>query len=175
MSMDRIEGIRPTVSRAPVSSPDPRTAPPASAEPRPPGWLTPEELRDASELKRRDAEVREQERAQLSVGGPYVHGAQYQHRIGPDGRQYAVHGEVDLDVAPVPGSPEATIKKMQVVGRAARASARPSIQDRRVAALAARLELLARQELRRQQAEAARHRGPPGSTTGLDPPIDLET
>ena len=58
-------------------------------------------------------------------------------------------------MSPVPGDPQATIQKMEVVKRAALAPAEPSAQDRRVASIADARRLEAAAELRRQKADAA--------------------
>ena len=65
--------------------------------------------------------------------------ANYEYTQGPDGRRYAVGGEVSIDVSPE-RTAEATIRKMQVVRRAAMAPADPLPQDRMVAAQASRTE-----------------------------------
>lgn len=93
------------------------------------------------ELRQTDQEVRAHEMAHSSVGGMYViSGPSYQFKSGPDGKRYAVGGEVTIDTAPVPGDPEETKRKMQVVRRAALAPAKPSPQDQAVAAAASRNE-----------------------------------
>jgi hypothetical protein len=80
------------------------------------------------------------------VGGPSL-----QYTIGPDGRLYAVGGEVKLDTSEVPNNPEATIKKAQTLRRAALAPAEISAQDRQVATEARAMEMRARQELMRER------------------------
>ncbi len=116
--------------------------------------LTPDQQRRVTELKSRDREVRSHEQAHLAAAGPYARGGpSYEYSIGPDGRQYAVGGEVQIDVSPVAGDPEATIRKAQVVRAAASAPAEPSGQDRQVAAAAAQMEAKARAELQQQQTE----------------------
>ena len=85
-----------------------------------PNDLTESEKREVQRLKQRDAEVRNHERAHITSGGPYVRGgANFQYQRGPDGRNYAVGGEVTIDVSSVPNNPDATVRKMQVVRRAA--------------------------------------------------------
>lgn len=118
------------------------------------------ELSLIRELASRDREVRQHEQAHVSVGGPYAGAPSFRYERGPDGRPYAVSGEVPIDVAPIPGNPEATLRKMEVVRRAALAPAETSPQDRQVAALANQLTLQAQSELsaertrdRREQAE----------------------
>ena len=69
-------------------------------------------------------------------GGQYAGSASYSYTVGPDGQHYATSGEVPIDVAPVKGDPEATLAKLDVVIAAALAPAKPSAQDRKVAAAA---------------------------------------
>ena len=117
--------------------------------------LSEAELEQVRSLKRRDQEVRAHEQAHKAVGGPHAGSISYEYDRGPDGKRYAVGGEVPIDVSEVPDDPKATIAKMQVVRRAALAPAQPSAQDRRVAAEASAKEQKARIELRAAQAEAA--------------------
>jgi hypothetical protein len=120
---------------------------------------TPQEQRIIDNLAARDREVRAHEQAHISAGGAYVRGgATYEYENGPDGRRYAVGGEVSIDASPVRDNPEATIAKMQVVRAAALAPAEPSGQDRTVAASAARAEGQARVELAERRAAAAAYR-----------------
>ena len=106
------------------------------------------ELRMVESLKARDEEVRVHEQAHIAAGGPYVRGAAaYAYRQGPDGKRYAVGGEVSIDVSPE-RDPARTIEKMKTVRAAAMAPADPSPQDRRVAAQAAQAEMEARQAMR---------------------------
>lgn len=81
------------------------------------------------------------------MGGQLAGSPSYSFQRGPDGVRYAVGGEVPIDVSKVPGDPQATLEKMQLVQRAALAPAEPSSQDRRVAALAAQQAAEARAEL----------------------------
>lgn len=109
--------------------------------------LSPEELKQLTELKARDREVRAHEAAHQAVGGQYAGAISYTFQRGPDGAQYAVGGEVPIDVSPVPGDPQATIEKMRVVRAAAMAPAEPSGQDRAVAAEAMQAMLKAQSEV----------------------------
>jgi hypothetical protein len=113
-----------------------------------PGELTEEERHKVEDLKRRDAEVRSHEQAHSSAGGPYAGSPRLQFTRGPDGKFYAVAGEVSIDTSAIAGNPQATIRKMQQVKRAALAPQQPSVQDRRIAAEADRKMLRARQEIR---------------------------
>ncbi|PKQ41968.1 hypothetical protein CXP40_07450 [Pseudomonas sp. YY-1] len=110
---------------------------------------------EIDDLVQRDREVRTHEQAHAAVGGQYAGAPTYSFKRGPDGQRYAVSGEVSIDTAPVPNDPEATLRKMEIVLRAALAPIEPSPQDLRVVALAqaqaaqARVELA---ELRRDEA-----------------------
>lgn len=104
-----------------------------------------------SELTSRDAEVRAHEAAHASVGGAYAGSPTYTLQRGPDGKAYAVGGEVGIDASAVANDPAATISKMEIVMRAALAPADPSAQDLRVAAQAQGLAAAARAELAQQR------------------------
>lgn len=114
--------------------------------------LSPEETEQVQELQKTDQEVRAHEQAHLAAAGPYAQGGPtYEYQTGPDGRQYAIGGEVQIDTSPVAGDPEATIQKARVIRAAASAPSEPSGQDRAVAAQASQMEAQARQELLEQQ------------------------
>lgn len=102
---------------------------------------------EISELAARDREVRAHEAAHAAVGGQYAGAPSYSFKRGPDGRSYAVAGEVAIDASPIPGDAAATIRKLQTVQRAALAPVDPSAQDQRVAARAAGQIAKARAEL----------------------------
>lgn len=97
--------------------------------------LSEEEEAVVEELKARDREVRAHEEAHKRVGGQYAGAISYTYQVGPDGVRYAVGGSVPIDVAPEQ-EPEDTIRKMEVVVRAALAPVEPSAQDQAVAAQA---------------------------------------
>ncbi|TYC57950.1 hypothetical protein FMN52_15530 [Marinobacter sp. BW6] len=112
-----------------------------------PQGLTEQELKQLTELKARDREVRAHEAAHQAVGGQYAGAMSFTYQRGPDGAQYAVGGEVSIDLSPVQGDPQATIEKMRIVRSAAMAPAEPSGQDRAVAAQAMQIMLQAQSEL----------------------------
>ena len=110
--------------------------------------LTDDEKQQVSELKQRDAEVKAHEAAHLGAAGGLARGgASYEYQKGPDGRNYAVGGEVSIDSSPVTGDQTATIAKAQQIRRAALAPENPSSQDYKIAAKASKMEAEARQEL----------------------------
>ncbi len=115
------------------------------------------EAQTIRKLKERDAEVRRHEQAHVAAGGAHVKsGPHYEYQTGPDGKQYAIGGHVQIDVSPVPGDPDATIRKMQTVRAAALAPAEPSGADHSVAASASALEAAARTELAQQRRDELR-------------------
>lgn len=118
-----------------------------------PYQLTPEQQAQVDKLALRDAEVRAHEQAHKAVGGQYAGSISYEYQAGPDGKRYAVGGEVPIDVSPVQGDPQATIDKMTIVKAAALAPAEPSAQDQRVAALASQTISSARVELATENRE----------------------
>ncbi len=108
-----------------------------------------------AELKGRDREVRAHEAAHAAVGGQYAGAPVLQYQKGPDGRRYAVAGEVSIDTSAVPDNPQATIRKLETVRAAALAPADPSPQDRQVAARATIMIAEARRQLALQMREEA--------------------
>jgi len=109
--------------------------------------LNEEEKKQVAQLKKIDREVRAHEQAHKNSGGQYAGSASYGYQVGPDGKRYAVSGEVPIDIAPIEGDPAATVAKMTVIAAAALAPAKPSSQDRRVAAQAVSLRGQAQAEL----------------------------
>jgi hypothetical protein len=111
------------------------------------GQLSEEDQKTVAKLKARDREVRAHERAHQAAGGQHAGAASYTTQKGPDGHSYAVGGEVPIDVSEVQGDPAATIDKMRQVKAAALAPAKPSGQDRKVAAMADAKMMKAQAEL----------------------------
>ncbi|WP_206674595.1 putative metalloprotease CJM1_0395 family protein [Rheinheimera pleomorphica] len=114
-----------------------------------------QEQQQIQELKSRDQEVKTHEQAHAAIGGRYAGAPSYSYERGPDGNQYAVAGEVQIDIAPIPGDPQGTVQKMQQVRSAALAPAEPSSADRRIAAEAMQRQMQAQAELVQQQAATA--------------------
>jgi hypothetical protein len=114
--------------------------------------LTPEQKDEVEKLQKRDSDVRAHEQAHMAAAGAYVKGgATFSYQKGPDGKMYAIGGEVTIDTSPVKGDPRATIAKMETIKAAALAPADPSGQDRSVAAQAEVEEAQARQEAASQK------------------------
>jgi hypothetical protein len=113
-----------------------------------------------SELKSRDREVKAHEQAHLAAGGQHVTGgANYSYQTGPDGRRYAIGGEVGIDTSPVSGDPQATLAKAQQIRAAALAPAEPSSQDRKVAAQASQMATEARADIMNTKQEERTEEG----------------
>ncbi len=101
-------------------------------------------------LQEADAEVRAHEHKHLAALGKGV--IVYDTVVGPDGSVYAVGGGIGVDLQPVPGDPEATIRKARLAIQAAYAVGEPSGADMKVAAEAYQLEMAAQRELESEQA-----------------------
>jgi hypothetical protein len=116
--------------------------------------LTQADLQIVENLKSIDTAVRQHEMAHVAVGGRYItSGASFSYKRGPDGKNYAVEGEVGIDTSPIPGDPQATIAKMRQIKNAALAPSSPSPQDLKVAASATFATSKALSELMILQAE----------------------
>lgn len=131
------------------------------------------------QLESRDREVRAHEAAHVAAGGKFISGGpSYTYQRGPNGRYYAIGGEVQIDVSPVPSNPQATLDKAEVVRRAALAPAQPSSQDLSVASNATRLASKARVDIaiqqREQQAEAANQKAAKESDRGSESAVAAE-
>ena len=108
--------------------------------------LSEEDQKQVEQLKARDSEVRAHEQAHMAAaGGVSVSGPSYSYQQGPDGKRYAIGGNVSIDVSPG-RTPEDTLRKAQAIERAALAPAEPSGQDQAVAAQARQMALQAMAE-----------------------------
>lgn len=117
--------------------------------------LSEQEQKQLDYLKKRDQEVRAHEMAHVAVGGDLVkRGASYEYETGPDGKRYAVGGDVIIDTS-AGRTPEDTLRRAERIRAAAMAPAEPSTQDYNVARQADQMAMQARLELRAQQQQAA--------------------
>lgn len=109
--------------------------------------LTPAEKKEVEKLSKTDQKVRAHEQAHLAAGAGLVRGgASFEYTRGPDGKMYAVGGEVKIDISPISGKPDETIRKMERVIAAALAPVDPSPQDRAVATIARNIQAKAQME-----------------------------
>ncbi|MEX2451135.1 MAG: putative metalloprotease CJM1_0395 family protein [Rhodospirillales bacterium] len=117
-----------------------------------PQGLSKEELQEVKKLQKRDREVRNHERAHQNAAPDLTGPARFKTTRGPDGKLYAVAGEVSIDTGEA-ATPEATIRKMDKVIRAALAPLDPSPQDRQVAAQARAEKIEAQNDLQEERLE----------------------
>ncbi len=157
----QIEAGRPEADRA-IGKPPEKSGDDTDA-----AGLSEEERAQVKKLAARDREVRAHEAAHQAVGGQYAGAATFTYQSGPDGRRYAVGGEVPIDISAVPGDPDATIRKLRTVRRAALAPAEPSAQDRSVAATAEAGVQAAQADKRAEAVEQRRDSAP---STALSQP-----
>lgn len=106
--------------------------------PLPPAVKQPDELSDrdraeVAELQARDGAVRREEQAHAAAAGALAGPIQYDYRTGPDGRRYAVGGQVPIRDA-VASSPEAAARAGGKLAAAAMSAQSPSAADYQAAA-----------------------------------------
>ncbi len=114
--------------------------------------LDPTEQALVQDLERRDQEVRAHELAHQSAAGGLAGAATFVYQQGPDGRQYAIGGEVQIQV-PSGSTPEDKLRTAMQVRAAATAPANPSPADLQAASLANRMAQEARSEIASAQGE----------------------
>jgi hypothetical protein len=137
-------------AQASPSAPSAATVAPSSTT-----KLSSEALALVDKLKARDTEVRQHEQAHLAAaGGLATSGASYSYQRGPNGVDYAIGGEVNIDTSPG-ATPQETIDRARTIQTAALAPAEPSGADRAVAAQAQQMALQARAELAQRAYSAA--------------------
>lgn len=137
-----------------------------------PNELTDAEKKQVEELKKRDAEVRAHEQAHLAAAGSLaMSGANYVFQTGPDGKPYAIGGDVKIDTSEG-RTPEETRRKAQQIRAAALAVDEPSGQDLKVANGAAILEQQAAQN--GQEPETGKSSGfPPSPEEATTPSSEI--
>ncbi|MQX35549.1 putative metalloprotease CJM1_0395 family protein [Roseospira navarrensis] len=113
--------------------------------------LTEAERAEVRRLQAIDRRVRQHEAAHRAAGAGVTGPASYTFVTGPDGKQYAVAGEVPIRVTASGGDPEQVIRDMEQVRRAALAPADPSPADRAAAAAAQAAATQAEADVRRQE------------------------
>jgi hypothetical protein len=114
--------------------------------------LTVEEQQQVVALQERDTEVRGHEAAHQAAGGGLTGGASFTYQQGPNGKQYAIGGEVSISTKGGSSPREAIANARQVIA-AAMAPGNPSGQDFAVASSARMMEIKAEQQLAKQEQE----------------------
>jgi hypothetical protein len=106
----------------------------------------------AQRLQDIDAAVKAHEKTHLLILGGYAKGTiQYDYIILPNGEHYAVGGSIGVDLKPVPGDPEATIRKARIVRWAALGPNVPSVADKQIALEAYQMEMQAQRQLHKKE------------------------
>ncbi len=113
--------------------------------------LSQDEKRLVSELQSRDTEVHTHEAAHQS-GGAATGGATYTYQQGPDGKMYAIGGEVSISFQ-TGSTPQETIINAQTIIASALAPTDPSGQDMAVASSAMIMMMKAQQQLAQETLE----------------------
>ena len=114
--------------------------------------LSPDEERLVRDLQSRDSEVKAHEAAHQAAGGGMTGAASYTYQQGPDGKMYAIGGEVSITMKSG-STPEETIANARQIAAAAMAAGNPSPQDYALASSARVMEMKAQQQLAREQQE----------------------
>jgi len=117
-----------------------------------PDDLSEDEERLVRDLASRDSEVKAHEAAHQAAGGGMTGAASYTYQQGPDGKMYAIGGEVSISMK-AGATPEETIANARQVATSAMAAGNPSPQDFAVASSARIMEMKAQQQLAKEQQE----------------------
>jgi len=117
-----------------------------------PDELSEDEQRLVKDLASRDSEVKAHESAHQAAGGGMTGAASYSYQQGPDGKMYAIGGEVSIS-SPSGSTPQETIKNAKQIIASAMAAGDPSPQDFAVASSARVMEIKAQQQLSKEQEE----------------------
>ena len=113
--------------------------------------LNTQEKQKLAKLKITDAEVKRHENAHKAMAaGLQTSGPNYEYETGPDGKKYAVAGDVNISYQKS-SDPEVNLKNAQKLKAAALAPADPSAQDRSVARKADMEIAKAKQEILEEQ------------------------
>jgi hypothetical protein len=132
--------------------------------------LTSEEEAEVRRLAQRDQEVKTHEQAHVAASGGLAGSPKYEYQTGPDGRQYAVGGQVSISRGGSSNTDQA-LREAEAVKRGATAPAQPSSQDLAVAARAdadiQELKAKKAQEEREEMEGEGREGGPAPSTGGF--------
>jgi hypothetical protein len=140
-------------ARVPKRAPQAATPVHQSAGTADPVRLSAQEQAQVDQLKARDAAVRQREQAHLAAAGG-LGAASYTYQRGPNGVNYAVAGQVQLNTA-AGRTPQETIARARTVEAAALAPDDPSGADSVALSQAQQQERAARAELAIERAAAS--------------------
>jgi hypothetical protein len=114
-----------------------------------PNILNEGEKQLVKDLSTRDSEVKAHEAAHQGASGGLAGAASYTYQQGPDGKMYAIGGEVPIS-SPTASSPEEALENAKKVVAAALAAGSPSPQDYSVAASASVMQMQAQEALNKE-------------------------
>ena len=117
-----------------------------------PTELSEDEKKLVKGLQARDSEVKAHEAAHQAAGGGMTGAASYTYQQGPNGKMYAIGGEVSISTQGG-STPEETIAKARQIAASAMAPGSPSGQDFAVATSAKMMEMKAQQQLTKEKQE----------------------
>ena len=124
----------------------------SEAVPAPPR-LSDKDMAMIQELVKRDQEVRMHELAHSARGSGLTGSPSFVYQVGPDGKQYAIGGEVQIRI--VPGAtPEESMSNAQQVISAATAPSNPSAADMQAAMMAQQMFLDAQRQMAQETKES---------------------
>ena len=115
-----------------------------------PQELSEDEKRLVKDLQARDSEVKAHESAHQAAGGGNTGPASFSYQQGPDGKMYAIGGEVSISIKGG-ATPQEQMANARSVIAAAMAPSDPSSQDFAVANSARVMEMKAQQKLAKEQ------------------------
>ncbi len=139
-----------------------------------PDELSEGEEKLVKELQARDAEVRAHEAAHQAAGGGMTGAASYTYQQAPDGKMYAIGGEVSISMSSG-STPQETIANARQIAAAAMAAGDPSPQDHAVASSARVMEMKAQQQLAKKEQEEVLGQDIYQATTDTDNSQNKET
>ncbi len=131
--------------------------------------LTQDQEKVVRELEQRDRDVRAHEAAHQAAGGDMAGPASFTTETGPDGKEYAIGGEVPIQVSGG-RTPEETLQRAERIRAAALAPADPSAQDLAVAAQAQQMEAQAQSQIAEQRSAQASASSGTASSGGSSEP-----
>jgi hypothetical protein len=114
-----------------------------------PNILNESEKQLVKDLSARDSEVKAHEAKHQGASGGLAGAASYTYQQGPDGKMYAIGGEVPIS-SPTASSPEEALANAKKVAAAALAVGSPSPQDYLVAASASVMQMQAQEALNKE-------------------------
>lgn len=121
--------------------------------------LSDEEEAMLRELEARDIAVRAHEMAHMAAGAGLTSGASFTFQRGPNGQQYAIGGEVQIDMSSG-STPKDTLNRAKRILSAASAPTDPSAADAAVAMQAAQMLQAAQVEIAQVKQEQTRTPAP---------------